>query len=455
MPRRRGFRPIHWVLIAAVALAACAGGIGLYFVSRPAVTVTTVIEGPVVEAFYATGTLQPAREYPIRATAAGILMKPPGPQPYVDKGDHVTAGQPLAVVADAQWQAAYDKAKAELEEKRKRAEEATSPILQEFDAKVSATQELLAIARREHQRVLHLLEEGSSSQGELDQAANRVKQTWMDFESYKAQKATARLMLQRELDQAEAAVKAAEWNVDQQTLRSPVDGVVLDRPVPLGTRLGVNDHVMQVADVRPDQLVMRAQVDEEDITTVHAGQIVRMVLYAYPGRRGDNDAGLAPGPATRPATNPTSQPTTRPSEGPSFVGEVVKIYDKADPDRRTFEVDVKPRSPDPKFAAGMTGELAFEVTAKPRAIIVPSQAVQDGKVYVVRQGRVRAVNPRVGIRGIERTELLAGVQVGERVLITPVAGLSEGQFVRERYMDPGDAAALNKPKPKELFKGGF
>src|SRR3954447_7288882 len=86
MGRRRGLTPVHWMLIVAAVLAVGVGGVAAYVVTRPAVTVTAVIEGPVVEAFYATGTLQPVREYPVRATAAGILAKPPGTQPYRRKG---------------------------------------------------------------------------------------------------------------------------------------------------------------------------------------------------------------------------------------------------------------------------------------------------------------------------------------------------------------------------------
>jgi multidrug efflux pump subunit AcrA (membrane-fusion protein) len=168
---------------------------------------------------------------------------------------------------------------------------------------------------------------------------------------------------------------------------------------------------------------MRAQVDEEDITKVRGGQVVRMVLYAFPG-----------------------QP---------FEGTVARIYDKADPDRRTFEVDVKPTKPDPKFAAGLTGELAFEVRSKPAALVVPSQAIQDGRIYLLQAGRLHAAPASVGIRGVERAELLSGVHPGDRILITPVTGLKEGQWVKEQYMDPGAAAALNKPKEKEIFRGGF
>ena len=94
---------------------------------RPTVTVTEVVEGPAVEAFYATGTLQPVDEYPIKAHSAGLLQKLEGDKPFPKKGDHVTAGQSLAIVADAQWQAALDKCKAELDEKRQRADEKTSP----------------------------------------------------------------------------------------------------------------------------------------------------------------------------------------------------------------------------------------------------------------------------------------------------------------------------------------
>jgi multidrug efflux pump subunit AcrA (membrane-fusion protein) len=423
MSRRRAQSSIRWIILAAVVVAIGGSVVAAYAFMRPTVTVTQVVEGPAVEAFYATGTLQPVDEYPIKAHSAGLLQKLEGDRPFPKKGDHVTAGQALAIVADAQWQAALDKCKAELDEKRQRADDKTSPVLIELDARISAMQDQFTIAQREENRIVHLLETGGSSQSEFDQALNRVRAMTMDLEAFKAQKAAMKLQVRRELDEAEANLRTAQWNLEMQTLTSPVDGVVLDRPAPVGTRLGVNDHFMQVADVRPETLVMRAQVDEEDITKVRDGQVVRMVLYAFPG-----------------------QP---------FEGAVARVYDKADPDRRTFEVDVKPTKPDPKFAAGLTGELAFEVRSKPAALVVPSQAIQDGRIYLLQAGHLHAAPASVGIRGVERAELLSGVHPGDRILITPVTGLKEGQWVREQYMDPVAAAALNKPKEKEVFRGGF
>jgi multidrug efflux pump subunit AcrA (membrane-fusion protein) len=168
---------------------------------------------------------------------------------------------------------------------------------------------------------------------------------------------------------------------------------------------------------------MRAAVDEENMTMCRDGQEVQMSLYSYPGR--------------------------------VFSGHVARIYDKADPQRRTFEVDVGIDKPDDRMAAGMTGELAFVVASKDRAAVAPRQALQGGKLYTVRDGRLAAVDGQVGLTSIERVEVLAGLDVGDRVVISPVAGLRAGQPVRTTFMDPTAAAGLNKPKPKEIFRGGF
>src|SRR5205085_1432020 len=163
---------------------------------------------------------------------------------------------------------------------------------------------------------------------------------------------------------------------------APIDGVVLDRPISIGTRVAVNDPIMRIADVTPANLVMRAAVDEEDIIKVRVGQSVRMTLYAYP-----DDA---------------------------FTGAVTRIYDQADPDRRTFEVEVQFEKPDARFAPGMTGELAFLMAEKATAVIVPAQALQSGAIYLIRDGRLVKITPRIGIRSVERVEVLSDVSVGEK-----------------------------------------
>ena len=418
MKQRRAQSTARWVLTAAIGVGALAAGayVVLRF-ARPVLTVTEAVEAPVVQAFYSTGTVQPEREYPIKSNVAGILT-----EVRVDKGDRVKKGDPLVVVAEPELRFAADKAGAELVERQKRADAATSPVLKEFEARISASQDILAIAEREERRLSELVARNAASQTDLDKAIDRMKVAWAEVQSWKAQYAAKQLELERELEVAKAALATAEWNLEQQTLRSPIDGVVLDRPTSLGTRLAINDQVMRVADVAPAKLVMRAAVDEEDVTKVRVDQDVRMTLYSFAGK--------------------------------VLRGTVTRIYDQADEARRTFEVDVRLNEPSDRLAPGMTGELAFIMDAKEKAVAIPAQAVQGGIVYGVRDGHLVKLDAQVGLRSIERVEILSGVSAGDRVVISPIGDLHDGKPVRTRYLDPATAAGLNKPAVNDSnFKG--
>jgi multidrug efflux pump subunit AcrA (membrane-fusion protein) len=416
-PRRAqsAIRVVVSVCIAIVVVAAA--GAALLHWLRPVVVVTEAVEGPVVQAFYSTGTIQPEREYPIKSNTAGILT-----EVKIDKGDRVTKGQPLAVVSDPSLVYAKDKAQAELDETVKRADLKTSPVLAEFEARIDATQQMLDIASREEQRLKDAQSTNAASPSAMDQATSHVKEVWSTLEGLKSQRDAKKLELDREVDVAKAALRTAQWNVDQQTLKSPIDGVVLDRPTSIGTRVAINDVLTRVADVTPANLVMRAAVDEEDIARVQVGQTVRLTLYAFPGQ--------------------------------VFSGKASRIYDEADPERRTFEVDVRFDQPNERFSPGMTGELAWIVDSKDRAVVVPSQSLQNGSVYVVQDNRLEQRTVDVGLKSVERIEIKSGVKPGERVVISAVADGSDSRHVRTQYTDPVSAAGLNKkPVGEDGFKG--
>jgi RND family efflux transporter MFP subunit len=420
--RQRGQGLVRWVALAVVLCSVAGAAVAVYRYTRPVVTVTEIVQAPVVAAFYATGTLSPVRDHPIKASAEGIVERLPD-GPFVDKGSRVTAGQRLLKVINRELELMEVRARAELEEKQARADERASPVLAEYDARIFGTLEQLELARAEQRRITKALETRSATQVDFDRATDRMKDLWKEAEGLKAQKAATLLRLKADLQVAESAHQIAQWNLDEQVLKSPIDGVVLDRPVSPGTHVNVNDPVMLIADVLPENLVMRAAVDEENMTYVRDGQEVRMSLYSYPDR--------------------------------VFTGHVSRVYDKADPDRRTFEVDVKVDQPDARMAAGMTGELAFVIAAKDAAAVAPRQAMQNKRLFTVRDGKLAVVDAQIGLTSVERVEVVSGLNVGDRVVISPVGGLREGQPVRTEFMDPTVAAGLNKPKPKDVFRGGF
>lgn len=410
---RRAQTATRWVIVAAVVVPLIGlGGFAALRFARPLVTVSEAVEGPVVHAFYSTGTVQPEREFPIKSNIAGVLK-----EVCVDKGDRVKKGDVLAIVEDPALVFADKEAQAMLDEKVGRADPKSSPVLQEFDAKLQANADLIDIAKREQKRVTDLMERNAGSQTDLDRALDRVKQLWSEGEALKAQRATKILEMQREVEVARAAVAVAEWNLEQQTLKAPIDGVVLDRPTAVRTRVAINDPIMRVADVSPGNLVMRAAVDEEDVTKVRVAQTVRMTLYSFAGE--------------------------------ALGGKVQKIYDQADPERRTFEIDVKLDDDVERLAPGMTGELAFIIAEKPSAVVVPSQALQAGSIYLVRDGKIAQPQATIGIKSIERVEVLSGVRPGDVVAISPVKPEQVGTAVRTSRVDPRVAAGLNKPAPTE------
>jgi RND family efflux transporter MFP subunit len=403
-----------WLWLLGATAVVSAGVFAAVRFSRATVTTTMVVRGPVIQAVYATGTIEPVREYPIRSNTAGIIDGV-----HVDKGSAVTKDMTLATVIDPALKYAAEKAQAELVEKQGR----VAPSLAEYDARISAMQARLDIAQREESRIRKLVESGSTSTTDLDRSTDIMKSLWSELESLRSQRVLRELELKREVAVAESALSTAQWNLTQQTLQSPIDaGTVLDRPLSPGTRVAVNDVVMRVADVTPANLVMRAAVDEEDITRVKLGQRVIVTLYAF------DDA--------------------------HFEGTVNQIYPEADPTRRTFEVDIALSDDARKkeLQSGMTGEIAFVIATKPEVAVLPSQALQDGGVYVLRGGAVERLEPKIGIRAIDRIEVIDGVPSDAAVIISPVTRDMVGQSVRETRMDPREAAGLNKPK-ETTFRG--
>ncbi len=423
MPTHMSFRRTHghvrWILLIVIPILALSAAVFVAMrLTRPGVTVTRIAEGPVAAAFYATGTLEPDREYPVKSNMEGIVA-----EVYADKGDPVEEGQELVVLDVPALKNARDEAVVDYEKAQTFADPGRSPILMEFDDRARWTDEQLANARDDLHRYRALIERGAGSIMEVQQREDKVSQLTLSAETIRRQKAARLIDLRADLQKAHARMETAIDQWKKTVIRAPIDGVVLDRPVPVGTRVPVNFEMARIADVAPARLVMRAAVDEEDRTRLKLGGKVLMTLYSYP-------------------------------DVPPFEGHVEAIYPKADPDRRTFEADIRFNDPPKTLAAGMTGELVFIVLQKDNTTVIPRQAVQDGAVWVVRDGRLVLSDAKLsGVMSVERAEVLSGLSPNDEIVISAVSKLKAGQRVRiAEEIDPRTAASLNKPKVSTAFK---
>jgi hypothetical protein len=73
---------------------------------------------------------------------------------------------------------------------------------------------------------------------------------------------------------------------------------------------------------------------------------------------------------------------------------------------------------------------------------------------VTSDGRAAKNEVELGLKSVERTEIVRGVRAGDTVILTPAADLSPGQHVRTSRIDPSVAAGLNK-KPDAAEGASF
>ena len=88
-----------------------------------------------------------------------------------------------------------------------------------------------------------------------------------------------------------------------------------------------------------------------------------------------------------------------------------------------------------RFRPGVEVDVEGSQVLK-QALAVPSDAIslEDSRtvVFVVQNGTARAREVRVGVTTMAATEVLSGLQQGERVVVDGKTGLTDGARVRER-----------------------
>lgn len=194
---------------------------------------------------------------------------------------------------------------------------------------------------------------------------------------------------------ARASVAALKARLDQLTVRAGISGIVLKRDVEPGDLAMPAKELMQLGD--PAEARVTATVDERDIPRVVTGQTVLMSSDALPGR------------------------TVR--------GHVTEITPGGDPNQRAFRVRIG-FDPGENLPFGLTLEVNIIVQRHENALLVPTAAVSEGHAWLVVDGRASKREVKTGIAGTEKIEILSGLAVGDKVIVSPPDDLEDGDRVR-------------------------
>src|SRR5215469_11352078 len=201
----------------------------------------TVNRGPITQAVTATGTLNPVVNVQVGSQVSGNIAKL-----FVDFNSQVKAGQVVAQIDPALFQATVTQAEGDL---------ANAQAALEL-AKVNAT------------RIQELFARKTSSQADLDQAMANLHQS----------EASVKIK-QGALDKARA-------DLDHCTITSPIDGVVISRNVDVGQTVAASLQAPVIFQIANDLTKMQidSNVAEADVGVVQVGQDVDFTVDAFPNQ---------------------------------------------------------------------------------------------------------------------------------------------------------------------------
>jgi RND family efflux transporter MFP subunit len=326
-----------------------------------------------------------------QARAADGRLRP------LEPGAPVTAGAVLARIRAADYQA--------VEEKARGAHEEADASVTAAQAQASEAEAALAQAELDFARVTDLWQQESITKPAYDASKARL-----DIARAKLDAARAAIAATRERSVSAAGqLREAQLALGDADLRAPLNGILLERRVEIGSFVTAGAAAFVVADLQ----LVKARFNVPD-TTLHAfrdGQPLPLTVDAFPGER--------------------------------FEGRILSIAPAADPRARSFEVVVSIVNPAMKLRAGMIASIraADAAASARRRVQIPIEAlVHDpvGDRYVVyttepkgHASVARAVTITPGALVGNRVEILDGLTAGQRIVVSGANLLRPGDPVND------------------------
>jgi|GEM_PF-996068 len=259
--------------------------------------------GAITRSVSATGTLQPVVSVSVGSTVSG-----PVKTVEVDFNTPVRIGQVLARIDPAPFQSKVT----------------------EMEAALSQAQAQYASANADYQRYAALNSAGFASVQLMDQQ--------------RAARQTAAAAVQS----ARANLDSAQTDLDRSVIRSPINGVVVDRQVNVGQSVAASFQAATLFVIAQDLSHLQANisVDEADIGDVGQGQDVAFTVDAFPDRE--------------------------------FQGSVTQVRQQGNSDQGvvSYTVVVSADNPDHTLLPGMTANANIVIERQNNVLRVPNTALR-------------------------------------------------------------------------------
>jgi len=396
---------MRWILILFLALVTTgAGAYAWQSLHRPPPLspdrLTEPRKGNIVRGVIAVGRVEPRTRIELKSKANGILRKL-----YVDVAEPVHVGQVLAELDREILQARVTESEGKVQGARGALESARAEVKR---SEVEKSDPEIAYATRNWERAKKLHASGLASEDELDQTRDRFEKAEYRLRLLDAtlEKAKAALAVATGgLKEVEAQAELARQELQEATILSTVDGVVLHRYLEEGDSVssirvagGNATTIMTLGDL--SELYVDGEVDEVDVGKIISQQRIRPDLVA--------------------------KVAIESFKGRSFLGRVARIAPMGLEDLNgivTFEVRIILENPEKLLLANMTANSQIILEEKKDELLLSQGAlITDGKaryaiVYDPETGSSQRKEIVAGISDGSQVEIAGGLELGQKVVI--------------------------------------
>jgi HlyD family secretion protein len=386
-PRQRSGRAVRWVLAIAVAggavFAAYRVGVPMLeakvFKTEVAVTEISVVSPAQAQVqLTSTGYVVPQIEVDVSSKLVGRVDKA-----RIKEGDLVKSGTVLFELDPSDQRVLVASSQARVASARAKAATARAQLAE-------------VVLQRDRER--KLADTGSIAPATADDLAARAKSLEEQVRAADADVAAQ-----------QSEVAALSTNLANTTIRAPIDGTVITKPLQPGDVVTPGTPMAKIADF--SSIVVETDVPESRLHMVHKGSPGEIVLDAYPDKR--------------------------------WRGEVADVSPQLNRAKATATVKVRFLDRDETVLPEMAARVSFldapldEAKMKePPKTIVPASAVVDRAgakvVFVLDGGAVRMVPVTIGDPFSGGFVLVSGPAPGTKVVSDPPPALADGQAVKER-----------------------
>lgn len=363
--------------------------------------VVLVERKPISNLLTLSGEFRPFQEVDVHAKIAGYIRKI-----YVDVGDHVKAGQTLAVLEVPELSAQLEGADAAV----RRAKDS----IRRAQGDLNRAESLHEATHLDYTRLnqASVARPGLIAEQELDDARAKDKEGEAQISADEA----ARSEAQNQLDVAVAEQKQLGAMGDYTRIVAPFSGVVTKRYVDTGAlvQAGTNSNtqalpVVSVAET--DSFRLTLPVPESAVPSIRLGTTVKVHVAAL---------------------------------NRDFAGTVSRFADDLNQETRTMHTEVDVPNRDGSIVSGMYANVTLTLSHKDDALVVPVQAIahdgsQNSVLVVNSRDQVEEKNVQLGLQEPNRVEVLSGLSDGDRVIVG-----SRNQFRAGDKVAPKIVTAANE-----------